>query len=110
EPTTILVADVVADPHLAAFHDLFARERIGAMAFVPLRFGTRLLGKFMLYLDEPRAFHPQEVEAAESIALTLAYAIERRRIEQELEERLRREQEQRRLAERESATRRRLEQ
>lgn len=110
QPQTILVPNVLEDPHLAAFADLFTREGIGALAFVPLRFGTRLLGKFMLYLDEARAFYPQEIEAAESIALTLAYAIEHRRIEQQLEARLRMEQDQRRLAERESATRRRLEQ
>src|SRR5690606_32789978 len=95
---------------VAGFRDLFEREGIGGLAFVPLRFGPRLLGKFMLYLNESRSFHPQEIEAAESIALTLAYAIEHRRIEHALEQRLLLEQEQRRLAERESATRRALEQ
>lgn len=110
EPGTVLVPDVESEASLAAFRDLFEREGIGGLAFVPLRFGPRLLGKFMLYLNEPRSFLAQEIEAAESIALTLAYAIEHRRIEQALEQRLHLEQEQRRLAEHESATRRALEQ
>ena len=84
-PRPIPVADVAADPELSAFGDLFEREGIGALAFVPLAYGDRLLGKFMLYHRTPHPFGSDEISIATAIAGHVAYAIERMRIDQRAE-------------------------
>ncbi len=85
DPEPIYVEDAGRDPSLAAFGDLFAREKIGALAFVPLVYEGRLLGKFMLYLDEPRVFSAREKSVTRSIADQVASAIGRKRAQQERE-------------------------
>ena len=77
----IPVADVAADPELSGFGELFEREGIRALAFVPLAYGDRLLGKFMLYYRDPHRFDPDEIAIAIAIAGHVAYAIERMRID-----------------------------
>lgn len=49
----VLVEDVTADPSLEKLLPTFAEEGIAALGFVPLRLGTKLLGKFMLYYRRP---------------------------------------------------------
>lgn len=88
----VLVPDAMRDPGFALFRDAFAREEIGALAFIPLSFGDELLGKFMLYYDEPHEFEERELAVARAIASHIAYALEHRRIEAELESRLQDEQ------------------
>jgi PAS domain S-box-containing protein len=76
-PDPILVpsiAEAGLEPHLK---DVVSREGIGALAFIPLTYGGRLLGKFMVYFDRPYTMHPDEVELAQAIGLTLALGIER---------------------------------
>ena len=62
---------------MVAYVPLFRSEGIGALAFVPLVSRGRLLGKFMIYYDEPHVFAPAEVETALSIANHLASVIAR---------------------------------
>src|SRR5690606_17030386 len=54
DPTSIMVPDVSSaagiEPGLRA---TILEEGIRAIAFVPLTFGSQLLGKFMLYYDRP---------------------------------------------------------
>jgi len=88
----VLVPDVRRDPSLAAYGEVFAREGIAAFAFVPLAFADRLLGKFMLYHDEPHEFTEREIAITRIVAGHIAYALEHRRVEQDLERRLRAEQ------------------
>ncbi len=83
-PLPITVDDVHDDPTLACFGELFAREGIGALAFVPMVCGGRLLGKFMLYYDAPHVFGREELRLAEAIAHHVAFAVSRRRSEEEL--------------------------
>src|SRR5262249_22561967 len=45
----IVVPDVHADRSMAAYAYLFAREQIGALAFIPLNASDGVFGKFMLY-------------------------------------------------------------
>src|SRR5690349_18350427 len=52
----LLIRDVEQDPGLADYIPVFRSESIRALAFVPLQFGKKLLGKFMLYYREPHAF------------------------------------------------------
>ncbi|HEU4612824.1 MAG TPA: MEDS domain-containing protein, partial [Kofleriaceae bacterium] len=68
-PTTIAIDDVDADPAWAAYREVFRAEGIRALAFVPLVHHRRLIGKFMLYRDEPRAFAASELQLAATVAV-----------------------------------------
>jgi PAS domain S-box-containing protein len=74
DPQPVLIADVGA----AGFSDDLERavraEGIEALAFVPLVHGGRLLGKFMLYHDEPHDWSDAEVLLCHTIANHLASA------------------------------------
>jgi GAF domain-containing protein/CheY-like chemotaxis protein len=76
DPTPILIADVAKDDRMAAYRSAFTEEGIGAIAFVPL-VSQGLLGKFMLYWDEPRAFSKRDERIAFAIALQIAEALAR---------------------------------
>ena len=80
----ICVPDVMGDESLRDLHPVIAAEGIAAMAFVPLQYQGRLLGKFMIYFDEQHDFMHDEIRLAETIAGHLAIAIERRRSHDEL--------------------------
>lgn len=43
------------DASLAPYLPTIEAEGIRAMAFIPLVYGRRVIGKFMLYSDRPRA-------------------------------------------------------
>ncbi len=77
DPQPVLVPDVQADPSLAGYGPLFQQERIGALGFIPLVSGGRLLGKFMVYYDGPRALSPTELDLAQAIANHVAAAVAR---------------------------------
>ncbi|TPI32414.1 PAS domain S-box protein [Mesorhizobium sp. B3-2-1] len=52
-------------------------EGIGAVCFVPIAEGGRLLGKFMAYFDQPWDCSADQVEVARTIARQLGFGIER---------------------------------
>ncbi len=92
DPEPILVADVTADASLTSYLPVIRAEGISAMAFIPLVSVGRVIGKFMLYADEPRAFSHEEVQLATIIAAQVAFAVERTRGAEQVrrsEERLR---------------------
>jgi PAS domain S-box-containing protein len=76
------------DPHPVCFADAaqadlpdplkrtVLAESIGAVAFIPLCLGDRLIGKFMAYYDQPHAFADEEINAALAIARHLSFGIE----------------------------------
>ncbi len=81
-PTPIAVADVSADPDLdPGLRATVLEEGIRAMAFIPIVFAGRILGKFMLYFQEPHLLDENEMELARSVAGTVAFAITRIRDE-----------------------------
>ncbi len=88
-PEPLLLGDVQAEASWAEHHPLFRAEGIGALAFIPLVSGGRLLGKFMVYYDQPHRFTAQEVETALEIAHHLASVISRFAVLRELEETIR---------------------
>src|SRR6187431_2624370 len=51
DPAPLLVPDVSREPSLQAYLPVFVRERIAAMAFIPLVSLGRAIGKFMLYYE-----------------------------------------------------------
>ena len=79
DPEPILVPDVTCEPSLQQYLPVFARERIVALAFIPLVSVGRVVGKFMLYYDRPHAFDDEEVQLAAVIAAAVAFAVERGR-------------------------------
>jgi PAS domain S-box-containing protein len=60
------------------------KERIGSLAFIPIVYEKRLLGKFMIYFEEAHHFTLDEVRPAQTIASQIALAIERQRVLAEL--------------------------
>ena len=84
-PTPVCWPDVTAlelDGHL---RDAITREGIRALAFIPLTYEHRLIGKFMVYFDAPHQFDPDELELVGAIATQVAFAIERQKGAQALE-------------------------
>jgi PAS domain S-box-containing protein len=77
----ITIPDVAADESLAGIRDTILEEGIRACAFVPLLYGGRVVGKFMLYYDDPHDFADDELVLAEAMATQIAGASERRRAE-----------------------------
>jgi PAS domain S-box-containing protein len=56
-------------------------EGIGALAFVPLQQANRLLGKFMVYYDQPNKLTPAQIQMALTISRHVAFSLERLRAE-----------------------------
>ncbi len=78
DPKPVCIADAatVADPRL---REAIAREGLRALAFIPLTYEQRLIGKFMLYYDAPHAFGPDELQLVEAIATQVAFSIARQK-------------------------------
>ena len=75
------VAEANLDPSLEKVID---REGIGALSFIPLTYGGRLIGKIMVYFDRPYAMSEEDNTLAQAIARTLAIGIERKMAEAQL--------------------------
>lgn len=83
-PEVVVIPDVAADQHLGDLRDTILGEGIRSLAFVPLLYGRRLLGKFMLYSDDRQDFRADELALATTVAGHIAFALEKRRLEDEL--------------------------
>jgi PAS domain S-box-containing protein len=81
DPQPIVVPDVTKDAALAPFLPTIQAEGIRGMAFIPLISLGRLVGKFMVYLDEPRILTDEELQLAALIAAHVAFAVQRTRAE-----------------------------
>lgn len=78
-PQPILVPDIYQDKGMADYRPIFEREGIRALGFIPLLNQNRLIGKFMLYYDQPHTFSGEEIHLARIVAGHVAHAIERHR-------------------------------
>ncbi|MEP6652436.1 MAG: GAF domain-containing protein [Myxococcales bacterium] len=76
-PEPIFVDDVQNDPAWASYLPVFRQEGIGALGFIPLMASGKLLGKFMVYYDQPRRVSRHEIEVATAIANHVAAALAR---------------------------------
>lgn len=85
-PEPILVRDVEQEPTFGPFLLVFRTEEIRSLAFIPLVYRERLVGKFMLYFHQPRDFEQEEIELVNAVAYLVAFAIERARLYASLEE------------------------
>jgi signal transduction histidine kinase len=73
----VAVTDTELDDAWASFRPVFRRENIRAIAFVPLVHRHRLIGKVMLYREEPSEFTEQDLGLATTAAHHVALAVER---------------------------------
>jgi PAS domain S-box-containing protein len=60
------------------------KEGIHSLAFFPIIYEKRLLGKFMIYFNAPHSFTQNELRPAQFIASQIAFAIERENVMQQL--------------------------
>jgi PAS domain S-box-containing protein len=79
DPRPICLEDIEAADLPPALRNVIRAEGIGALAFVPIVQGGRLIGKFMAYYDEPHVFSEPERDLALTLARQLGFAIERLR-------------------------------
>jgi PAS domain S-box-containing protein len=86
DPWPVLVADVASAGFDADLEAAVSSEGIAALAFVPLVHGNRLLGKFMLYRNEPHEWGEREVRLCRTIANHIASATVRTRARNALRE------------------------
>jgi PAS domain S-box-containing protein len=84
DPQPVLVPDVEKDANLENLRGVILGEGIRALAFIPLVGGARLLGKFMVYYNSPHVFTPEQVQAAQTIARHVAFALEQQTADEEL--------------------------
>lgn len=76
------VAKAELDDELRA---VVVREGIRALAFLPITYEGRLLGKFMVYYDAPHHFTPEELRPVQTMISQVAFAIERKKAGENLE-------------------------
>jgi PAS domain S-box-containing protein len=84
-PQPVCIDDVnlaPLDDHLRA---AVRSEGIQSLAFLPILFEGRLLGKFMIYYGKPHRFTVEELRPAQTVVNQVAFAIERRRTGENLE-------------------------
>ncbi|TPI36899.1 PAS domain S-box protein [Mesorhizobium sp. B3-1-9] len=77
DPQPICMRDVEQAELPDGLRQAIRTEGIGAVCFIPITEGGRLLGKFMAYFDEPHECSAEEVEVARTIARQLGFGIER---------------------------------
>jgi PAS domain S-box-containing protein len=85
DPEPVLVEDVRSETSLAGLRPTIEREGIRALAFIPLSIGGRLIGKFMLYYDEPHQFSEDEIAVARTIATQVAFGLDQQEHRRDLE-------------------------
>ncbi|WP_172834183.1 response regulator [Nitrospira japonica] len=86
DPRPITIGDIAAADLEPGLKATIVAEGIRALSFIPLMYGGRLLGKFMVYFDRPRIMDPNQLALAQAIGGTLATGIDRRTAETRLRE------------------------
>jgi GAF domain-containing protein len=77
DPASVAIPDALADPSLSALRDVLVAEGVRALAFVPLTYRHRLIGKFMLYYDRVHDFSEDELNTATLVAQYVAFGLDR---------------------------------
>jgi PAS domain S-box-containing protein len=83
-PSPIYINDVDACDLTPTICKSIRTEGIGAVAFIPLLIGDKLIGKFMIYYNAPHVFTEAELNLSQTIAGQLALGIERKQAEASL--------------------------
>jgi PAS domain S-box-containing protein len=82
DPKPICIDDVSSSGLDEPLRATIAAEGIGALAFIPLVTGGKLVGKFMSYYDSSHAFTDAELDLAVAIGRQLGFGVERIRAEE----------------------------
>jgi PAS domain S-box-containing protein len=85
QPQPLLIPAVAQADGLGDLQQIILDEGIQALGFIPLVEQGRLLGKFMLYYDQPHCFSEAEVQWAQNIARKVAYALQRKQSDTQLQ-------------------------
>ena len=85
DPKPICLDDVTQVELSSELRTVIEREGIKSLAFIPLTYEKRLLGKFMVYFNTMHRFTPDELRPIETVASQVAFAIERRKSAEQLE-------------------------
>jgi PAS domain S-box-containing protein len=83
-PQLVLIDDIATTDLDRDLKKTIEKESIRSLAFIPIAFEKRLLGKFMVYFDDPHTFTQEELRPAQTIASQIAFAIERERVSEQL--------------------------
>ena len=75
----VLVFDIEQESSLTGLQETLVAEGIRALAFIPLTYHKKLLGKVILYCNKTHDFSAEEVQLTETIATQIAFAVERTR-------------------------------
>src|SRR5258705_1882112 len=81
-PQPVYFEDVGRSDLPDALKETAVRERIAAVAFIPIMVGGRLAGKFMAYYEKPHRFAEPEIDVALTLARQLGFGVARLRAEQ----------------------------
>ncbi|MGE0395049.1 MAG: GAF domain-containing protein, partial [Vicinamibacterales bacterium] len=81
DPQPVVVPDLDADLELARFRGVTRAEGIRALVGIPLCARGQLVGKCMVYFDEPYSPAAPDLRFAQTIARHVAVAVERKRSE-----------------------------
>lgn len=83
-PQPVFINDISKMEIDEQLRQIVTGEGISALAFIPITYENRLLGKFMIYYDSPHSFTLEEIRPAQTVASQIAFAIERKCAETEL--------------------------
>jgi len=83
EPEPILMEDPLREPLPDDLKAVLQSEGIHGLAFIPLLYKGRLLGKLMVYADHPGAIHHDAVQLAQTLAGHVAFSLGRKQAEVE---------------------------
>ncbi len=83
EPELILMPDPLQEPLAEDLKAVLRSEGIHGLAFIPLLYQGRLLGKLMLYADQPGDIHSDAVQLAQTLAGHVAFSLGRKQAEEE---------------------------
>jgi signal transduction histidine kinase len=78
-PDPLVIDDASLDPSLTGYRELFARERIVSLAFIPIISRRQVIGKFMLYSEQAKAMGSRAVAETLTIGYQIGFAVERMR-------------------------------
>jgi PAS domain S-box-containing protein len=84
DPLPILIPDIAYQADLGPLQQIISEEGIQSLAFIPLVEQGKILGKFMLYYNQPHIFSEAEVQWAQTIARHVAHALQRKQVEEKL--------------------------
>jgi PAS domain S-box-containing protein len=84
-PRPVCIEDVATAALPEELRHVVTKEGIGSLAFIPIAYEQRLLGKFMVYYNRSKGFAAEQIRSGETIATQVAFGIQRQRAGEALE-------------------------